>query len=78
MVTPVETRSGLRLGVTRPLFDDVFARRAGFSASCYDVSLDGQRFLFIEEPEAAPAPRQLVLIPNWSDELRAKLRAANP
>ena len=78
MATPVETRGGLRLGATRPLFDDAFAGRATYNPAAYDVSLDGQRFVFIEEPEATPAPRQLVLIPNWSDELRAKLRAAHP
>ena len=78
MATLVETCGGLRLGATRPLFDDLFAWRTSYFPACYDVSPDGQRFLFIEEPEAAPAPRQLVLIPNWSDELRAKLRAAHP
>ena len=78
MRIPVQTHGGLALGAARPLFDDTFAGRQNFLGATYDVSLDGQRFLFIEEPDAAPTPRQLVLIPNWSDELRAKLRAAHP
>ena len=78
IATPMETRGDLRVGPGRPLFDDVFAGRMNYFPATYDVSLDGQRFLFIEEPEAAPIPRQIVLIPNWSDELRAKLKIARP
>ncbi|HEY6219368.1 MAG TPA: hypothetical protein VIV65_04885 [Gemmatimonadaceae bacterium] len=38
----------------------------------YDVSLDGQRFLFIKEP---PATNTIEVIVNWAEELRARLTA---
>ena len=44
-------------------------------ASC-DVAPDG-RFIFVEKSPEAPAPRQLVLIPDCARELKEKLRAAS-
>ena len=40
----------------------------------YDVTRDAQRFLMIKEPEsAAPEPRRLIMVVNWTDELRARM-----
>jgi len=36
----------------------------------YDVMPDGQRFVMIDDSEAAPPPTQLVLVQNWHEELR--------
>ncbi|HXJ79171.1 MAG TPA: protein kinase, partial [Candidatus Methylomirabilis sp.] len=76
MSVAVETRGVFRAGLARPVFDDTFGNRDANNPAQYDVSLDGQRFLFIEEPPAAPAPTRIVLIPDWASELKAKLRAA--
>jgi Tol biopolymer transport system component len=38
------------------------------------VSPDGQRFLMLKGPDIEPAPLQIVVIPDWFDELRERLR----
>jgi hypothetical protein len=41
----------------------------------YDVSADGQRFLMIKEDAAAAAARAgLIVVLNWHEELKARLR----
>ena len=42
----------------------------------YDVSSDGQEFLMIEQPEEAPAPNRIVVIPDFASEVEQKVRAA--
>ena len=44
----------------------------------YDVSPDGQRFLMIKASEQEPAPTQLNVVLNWSDELRRLAPAGKP
>jgi hypothetical protein len=44
----------------------------------YDVSPDGQRFLMIKDATPAtssstPPPSQLVVVLNWSEELKARV-----
>jgi len=76
MAVAVKTGGSFQAGAARPLFDDVFAGRETYLPPNYDVSPDRQRFVFVEEPAAAPAPSQLVLIPEWSRELEEKGRGA--
>jgi Tol biopolymer transport system component len=71
----VETRGGIRLGRPRPLFDDVFGLDLPYVRANYDVAADG-RFVFVEKSPEDPAPRQIVLIPDFARELKEKLRAA--
>ncbi len=74
---PIETTGGaFRSGTPQPLFDDVFAIRTDYYVAQYDASPDGQRFLFIEEPPAAPGPNRVVLIPDWASEMKTILRSA--
>ena len=43
----------------------------------YDVSSDGHRFVMIKSANAAPTtptPERIVLVQNWFEEMRAKLR----
>jgi serine/threonine-protein kinase len=76
MAVPVETRGRFRAGNAQALFDDAYAGHASSNARAqYDVTPDG-RFVFVEAPPVESAPNRLVLIPNWSRELEAKLRAA--
>ncbi|HET7294486.1 MAG TPA: protein kinase [Vicinamibacteria bacterium] len=70
-----QSRGGLRVSRPRPLFDDVFAVDVAYNRASYDVAPDG-RFIFLEAPPGAPAPRQIVLIPDFASELRRTLRAA--
>lgn len=56
--------------MSRPSFlFDVSAYRQGGGRIRYDVTPDGQRFLFIEDIEPEPMPDHLTLIVNWFDEL---------
>jgi eukaryotic-like serine/threonine-protein kinase len=76
MAVPVQIVGGaVRARAARPLFDDVFGNRVINIIPDYDVSPDGH-FIFLEDPPTAPAPRQVVLIPEWSRELEGKMRAA--
>ena len=67
MAVPV-ARDG-SFGSPHPLFDrsDYY-----FEFHSYDVSPDGRRFLMIRR-DPGSVPRQLNVILNWSDELRAKV-----
>jgi eukaryotic-like serine/threonine-protein kinase len=65
-----------RFGAPRPLFDDTFLLAIPYAPADYDVAPDG-RFVFVEDPPESPVPRQLVLIPDFASELRARLRAAS-
>jgi hypothetical protein len=75
MVVPVTTRGSFSAGTPQPLFDDAFAHRLTYFPATYDVLPDG-RFLFVEEPASPPAPRHLVLVPQWGREVQEKMRAA--
>jgi serine/threonine-protein kinase len=74
MAVAVDTRGSFRAAEPRALFDDVFLRPTSFSAR-YDVSPSGQRFIFVERPAEVAPPTRLVLVPGWSDQLRARLAA---
>jgi hypothetical protein len=39
-------------------------------AATYDVSPDGQRFLMIKPVTKTPAPPNLIVIQNWTEELK--------
>jgi hypothetical protein len=56
-----------RAQAAKPLFKGRFEDFGG-------VSPDGQRFLMLKGPDAEPAPPQIVVIPDWFDELRERLR----
>jgi hypothetical protein len=43
----------------------------------YDVTPDGQRFLMIQKDPFELRPIEVALVPNWLDELRAKVAAAH-
>jgi serine/threonine-protein kinase len=74
VAVPVET-SGTTLswGSPRRLFD--IRAAATVPDRSYDVSLDGQRFLFIKEDTNTP-PSDIVVVLDWLEELKAKVPAA--
>ena len=67
------------LGAQVPLFNT-----SGFASNVislfYDVSPDGQRFLFLREPTMPTTERstELVQITNWGAEVQAKLAGKTP
>jgi hypothetical protein len=74
MSVTVEDSPQWRAGTPKPLFDDLYG--GGSPWRTYDVSSDGQEFLVIEQPEEAPAPNRIVVIPDFAEELVAKFREA--
>ncbi len=69
MAVTVRTAPTFTSGTPQALFEWSFDAR-------FDVSPDGQRFVTIQRPRKPPAPPQLVVIPDFLDELRARLRPA--
>jgi serine/threonine-protein kinase len=63
----VQTGPAFRAQPPRTLFKGRFEAFAG-------VSPNGQRFLMLKGPDVEPAPLQIVVIPDWFDELRERLR----
>ena len=61
----------LTLGKPRLLFT-----RTSFRG-LYDVAPDGQRFVMIDESESEPAPTHLVLVQNWTEELKRLVPTEN-
>jgi len=53
--------------------DDVFI--GGFFPF-YDVTPDGQRFLMVQQDPFELRPIELVLVPNWLEELNARMSLA--
>jgi hypothetical protein len=72
MAVAVGTGAAPSVGTPRQLFEGRFEPGInGFPD--YDVSLDGKRFLMVENPDPAPPPARLVMAPGWLGELRARL-----
>ena len=79
MAVPVSLKPTFSTGVPHPLFALPLGTREHPSSQRYDVSRDGNRFLMIREASATVAAgsrRNLVLVTNFIEELRAKLRSA--
>jgi serine/threonine-protein kinase len=64
MVVEVNADADLRLGTPKMLFERESAR------GTFDVMLDGQRFVMVDNSQAVPLPTQLVLVQNWAEELK--------
>jgi len=79
MVVDFTPGSPPHIGRPRPLFE--FDNRAVTllcgPVRCYDVAADGQRFYGVQMPTLPPPPvvTHINLIPNWFEELKAKLPA---
>jgi len=66
MTVDVRTEPGFSAGTPRVLLD---AQRLAAYTEPFDVSPDGQRFLFVENT-ALRQNRSLVVILNWTEELK--------
>jgi serine/threonine protein kinase len=67
LAVPVATTPTFKAGVPAVLFD------RGKRVHGYDVTPDGQRFVIAEDAEPEPERLQIVVIPDWFEELKAKV-----
>lgn len=69
-VVDVRTDGGFAPGKPRLLFEKP-GYGSGFPIRTYDLSLDGQRFLMVEEGQRKPTPvTEMTLVQNWFEELK--------
>jgi serine/threonine-protein kinase len=70
----VSVRTSPTFTATRPnaVFSGRYRQSGPFNPAAFAVTPDGQRFLMVLDREHPPDP-QLVFVPNWFDELRAKV-----
>jgi serine/threonine-protein kinase len=68
MAVPVETGNTFKRGAPRLLFSlEPYYQAANIN---WDISLDGQRFLMVKRGSASNAASQLVVVQNWTEELK--------
>ena len=72
MSVPVQGGSTFTAGNPTKLFEGYFLG-GGASGRTYDVSPDGQRFLMIKELGGSAVAPTIVVIQNWTEELKAKV-----
>lgn len=74
MAVDVSTQPGFAAGKPRQLFEGHYLMNsAGYARPDYDVSPDGQRFLMlkpVEQEQAGTAPTQIIVVQNWTEELK--------
>jgi Tol biopolymer transport system component len=73
MAVTVETKPAFKLGTPKSLFPNKYVGE-------FDISPDGKRFLMLkpttaDEKSAAEAPRKIVVVLNWSEELKRRVPA---
>jgi serine/threonine-protein kinase len=75
MATAVETGDEFSFAAPKLLFSGPYARRVGYRARDYDVARDG-RFLMIlrEDDKRAAAPATIVVVQNFGEELKQRVR----
>jgi Tol biopolymer transport system component len=73
MAVDITTQPAFASGKPRMLFEGQYSPAPG-TATNYDVSSDGQRFLMIKPNEAGEAaPTQINVVLNWFEELKQKV-----
>ena len=72
MVVEVDTGSVIAAGEPRPLFELApgIEIQGGLVARSYDISPDGQHFVFVRIVEGSWKPPQRILVLNWVEELK--------
>jgi eukaryotic-like serine/threonine-protein kinase len=75
MAVDVATQPSFLAGKPRMLFSSGLYQSSPNGFHFYDVSPDGQRFLMIKQSEEAAALTQIVVVQNWSEELKQKVTA---
>ena len=73
MVAASQTEPTFRSQPPRVLFETRFGWD---ELGTYDVSADGQRFVAVQGDKEEPEPLQIVVIPGFAEELKAKMAEA--
>ena len=73
MAVPFGTQPTFQPGSPQVLFEGRYYQ-TGLGTPGYDITPDGQRFVMVQEPEEeAPKTRQIIYIPDFAEELTAKM-----
>ena len=76
MTVPIEPTNAASMGKPGRLLDDrYFFGALYFPGRTYDVSPDGKRFLMIKEAPEESSPSRLVVVLNWTEELKRRVPA---
>jgi hypothetical protein len=75
MVADVRTVPDFQATDARVFVDDISVLSSGTFGAQYDVAADGSRILAVERSEEEVARRKLIVVTNWAEELRRKLRS---
>jgi serine/threonine-protein kinase len=76
MTVPIEPTNVSSMGKPERLLDDrYFFGTPFFQGRTYDVSPDGKRFLTIKEAPEESSPSRLVVVLNWTEELKRRVPA---
>lgn len=75
MVVPVHSGTELTIGSAQVLFETSALAWSGTDLVRYDVTADGQRFLMVKPEPREEAPLQIVVIPDFVEEMKARLAA---
>jgi serine/threonine-protein kinase len=74
MAVPVTPRPNLALGRPAVAVNSPYAAAGNYNPRHYDVSPDGQRFLFLKDAETSgankPVSPEIRLVQNWAEELK--------
>jgi hypothetical protein len=78
MRVAVDTSKGFSAGVPQQLFEGRYYVDPSptVRGRTYDVAPDGQRFIMVkdmESPERPATPQQLVVVLNWTEELKQRV-----
>jgi serine/threonine-protein kinase len=75
MAASLEPGASLTIDTPRMLFEEPALAWSSADLTRYDVTADGQRFLTVKPEPREQAPLQLVIVPRFGDEVRARLAA---
>lgn len=75
IAVPMRSATELSIGAPQVLFQSPVLARANYFLTGYDVTFDGQRFVMIKPEPREEAPLQIVMIPDFVEEMKARLAA---
>ena len=73
VVLDVKNEGGFTLGQAEALFEDVYVSIAAHRN--YDIHPDGKRFLMIKRSQEDVPTTELIVVENWSEELKRRVPA---
>jgi len=77
LAVSVDTSSAFTSGEPQVLFTGPYYRTSPVLGHTYDVTPDGQKFVMIRESEMDTAGSEIIVIQNWSEELKRQVPTGN-